>query len=136
MRKEFNEKINENDYYTVAFPARQGINLQVKLGKILSPMANGILAALDTERDENQINAAFCISLGQALNNLSENEASTLLLNIFEHTTRNGKKIDSAEFDSAYQANYSELFKAVLFVLKSNFGSLKDFLPDTATTAQ
>jgi hypothetical protein len=133
-RNEFRTEIkdaegNEIEYYVIAHPGSEGLYLQAQLVKILSPFASPIISSGLDVSDSDAISL-----ISSALPSLSPKDFVDISLSILKYTKRSGSQINKTQFDIAYQANYAELFSAILFVLKSNYGDLVNFFLQAVTS--
>jgi hypothetical protein len=125
----------EHDYYVTMHPAGEGFRLLVRLTRIIGGMLGRAWGALSpSDVGEKMAEVASMLDQGidgegvaQAFERLSQQildeGGDVFVRDILRHTARDGQKLSSAGvFDAAYMGNYGELFGALYFVLKVNFG--------------
>lgn len=123
---ESKEKIIEGaKYYVSQFPARRALKLKTKLIKLLAP---SLFTAAGNYKGGNILDADLgSDTLGKAVSmlveRLDENDLESLIMELLCMTRREGKEITEQYFDMVYAGNFSELYKALYFILEVNFGS-------------
>ena len=128
--KEFKVKIEGQEYFCVGYGASEGLEIQVGLIKKFSGVLGPALSCFASKSNEDE--SVQIGLLSSALKTLDPCDFVQTVKEILKHTKRNGETVASI-FDSAYQANYGEMYLAIIFTLKSNYGSLTDFFPNAAT---
>ena len=111
MIKSYKEIINGHHYECSLFPARQGLRIGVKLGKVL--FSGDLLSS-------NSLDSGFDFS-GNIDAILDLDKDGSFAVELLSRTVRDGHVITESSFDKIYQGNYKELMEALTFVVKSNF---------------
>lgn len=118
----------EHRYHTVMFGASDGFTLKMRLGKILGV---GLGGALEFTIGSGSLDSGHISQAGPAIfNQILAEGGPAFLRELFRHTSRGGAKLsEKTAFDVAYQGNYGEMYEALLWVLKVNFGGMTGRLP-------
>lgn len=123
-------------YECIQHAGRDGVKLMASLLDICAePMA---VVAGDAGKGEKvalaEVNIAqLGAAVGAAARALVKSGSDELLDELFANTLRDGKPVMD-QFDAAYQGNYGELFSAIVFVVKANFGSAFNRAPFGGTS--
>lgn len=93
------KKIDEIDYTTVQFPAREALKLMTRLVKQIGPIFDGDFKSLLTNLDDSSIQ---------------------LIVDLLAKTSRNNLFIDSEKFDEYFTGEYPHLLNVLTWVIDSN----------------
>jgi hypothetical protein len=116
--KKNSKTINGKTVEVTAFPARQGLKLQVKLVKTIFPLIG--LAQGDDTLDSSQI----INKLATSLSSLDDNSVEALVLELLDNTVLDNKTVgETHHFDIVFSADYGMLFDVLKFVLEVNYSS-------------
>jgi len=132
-----------HEYTTMQFGGEEGFNLFLDLLALGADQLGGVLSAIkpggsgdlaDADVDLDKMGATFAALASKVLQKGGVEFAKRLLV----YTFRDGRKFQSAKiavgemtwtWNQAYQGNYGEALKALVFVLKANFENLLGGLP-------
>lgn len=112
-----------HEYYLHQMPPTVALPLKYKLMKLLGGTVSTLLQEVDMSKvRENK--AAALPGLGHAIQNLfvdaDPDDTFKLIREILAEAKRDGKEII---LDHAYGDNYLEMYMAVAWILRSNYGS-------------
>lgn len=122
-----------HEYYLVLFPSGQGFRLACRLLRIVGGMLGRSWDALSPMDIGDKLQEVSGIleskihgeSVAKALEMLAtqilDEGGEVFVREILQHTHRDGQKVQ-AYFDPAFAGNYGELFHAVYWTCKENFG--------------
>ena len=119
------KSIDGDEYAVTQFPARRGLNLKIRLVKVLGPALAEAAGALNLSAgaaalEQAGINPWF---LGQAVSRLVEGlDSSTgeLVLELLSQTRKNNRELNEAAFDLEFAGKYLTLYKVLGFVIQVN----------------
>ena len=115
--------IDGNEYEIAPFLGLYGWKIQVRLGKMLAPAIKEAIAGLDPKKGlDGEVNLS---QMGGAISTLLEAISANdpngdFVAELLSQTTRNGAILNKNTINSAYQANYLEMGKALIEVIKAN----------------
>src|SRR4030042_5818493 len=129
--KNFTTELKDSGKLTVkvdtsSYPATQGIDIQLRLTKLITPLLKGVdnadLSKLKSFSDLLSLNVNFERLANGIIQSIDNENIKDLLLDILSFTRVGGMEVSKKEiFDIAFSGEYKLLLDAISFVLKSNF---------------
>ena len=126
------KEINGHKYVSQAFPARKGLRIGVRVGKIVGPALGALGDAAikdgaDKVKDGDLPDGAVTNIVQLLCDNVDDMKVEQLILDILGRTQRINKESGDREdvgkgsvFDLIYQGNYAEMMQAVGLALEAN----------------
>jgi hypothetical protein len=140
-----NEKtlINGHDYQTTVFPAMYGWRLGLKIANILRCGLPELLKTLEKHGgggvggllDANVDFGALGNAVSDVIGSIVEHDPNgDVIGQLLSQTTRDGMALnDENRINQCYSGNHAEMLKAVVWIMKVNFGGFTNLLADTGS---
>lgn len=114
----------------VPFNGRKGLQLQMKLLKVIGPAIKEIVSEVAKKQGTAQGDkvdmdlSSILPALEVLFSSMESDEVFNLIVALFAETSINGTKMDGANFDIQFTGEYGLMYAALFFVLEVNFGNV------------
>ena len=119
------KKIDDITVIISSFPAREGLQIQTRLVKLVAPSLCSLMDAVDSKDGKVSLQTDINMSLikgaiEELVKRLDEDEVLSLILALFRYVKVDGKELDETAFDLAFASSYFTLYKVIWEVILVN----------------
>ena len=119
------KKIDDLTVIISSFPAREGLQIQTRLVKLVAPSLCSLMDAVDSKDGKVSLQTDINMTLikgaiEELAKRLDEDEVLSLILALFHYVKVDGKELDETAFDLAFASSYFTLYKVIWEVILVN----------------
>lgn len=124
------KQIEGNLVSVVPFTARKGLNLQIRLVKVLGPaikevITPDVVSKIQSGDKDFTISFDKIVSAFQSvLSGPNSEDLLALIVELMANVTLNGQQMTENNFDIVFVDNYTLMYQIAYFVVEVNFASL------------
>ena len=114
------KKGEDHSYIISIHGAASGLKLQAEMINLLGASIPAIIQELKEDSNDPLM---FGMIIDNIVMKLTPDKYLSIVMQLLENTSRDAQKLTSHVFDTAYAANYKELYRVLAEILRINFFS-------------